>query len=217
MEYKIKKAKFIKSISDYTNDSYPHENVAEEDVKEICVVGRSNVGKSSFINTIANQKKLAKTSSEPGRTRLVNIFEFNDGEFYLVDLPGYGYARASKEDQKKWGVMIDNYLSISDRLFHVIMLVDLRHDPSDLDKTMINYLYNKQLPFTVIATKADKLGKNAVKQATRKMANSLAMGEKDVIPFSSHNGFNKDAIINRIGSIATFVPEILEEQDEERE
>ena len=128
----IKSAEFVKSVSNF-NDIY------KSDYKEIAFVGRSNVGKSSLINFMTNNSKLAKTSSLPGRTRLINYFLINK-EFLLVDLPGYGYAKASKEAQATWGTLLENYLKKSNNLKAVYMLLDIRHLPNDNDKQMIKFV-----------------------------------------------------------------------------
>ena len=121
----------------------------------IAVCGKSNVGKSSFINMLANRKKLAKTSSEPGRTRLVNYFDF--GEFILADLPGYGFARVSKGEKEKWAKTLNDFFAKKEHIAHVFMLADSRHDPTADDVQMIEFLNYHILPFTVVLTKADKL------------------------------------------------------------
>lgn len=146
----IKQAKFVTSVADASK-------MPDYGVPEIAIAGKSNVGKSSFINFMVNQNKLAKTSQEPGRTRLLNYFEINNGEYYFVDLPGYGYAKVNKQEKQKWGGLIENYLRTSNRLINVFVLVDMRHEPTDDDKMLINYLYSYNIPFTIIATKADKL------------------------------------------------------------
>lgn len=191
----VKSAKFLISVSSaqgYTliEGQYPY--------KEICVVGRSNVGKSSFINMLAGQKKLAKTSSTPGRTRLVNLFSFNDGEFMLVDLPGYGYAAASKQEKSKWGGLIEGYLTSSKKLSRVLVLVDSRHEPSALDKQMIDYLYYYSLPFSVIATKSDKLSKNQLSKNVQTIATALAVGRDDIIPVSSVDRSGRESVLAAI-------------------
>ena len=192
---KVKNARFVISISDAKK--YP-DAIAGTSSKEICVVGRSNVGKSSFINMLAGQKKLAKTSSTPGRTRLINLFSFNDGEYILTDLPGYGYAAASKSEKNKWGGLIEGYLQSTDRLVRTLLLVDSRHEPSALDKQMAQYLYYYQLPFTVIATKTDKLSKNKIGAAVQQIATALAIGRDDVVPVSAQSGYGKENVLNLI-------------------
>ena len=193
----IKKADFITSFAsaekyaEYANGAtYP----------EICVAGRSNVGKSTFINTLAQRNKLAKTSSTPGRTRLVNIFDFNDGQFRLVDLPGYGYALASKSERKEWGALIEGYLQSSPHLKHTLVLVDSRHAPQKTDMEMVQYLYYYRMPFTVIATKCDKLSKAEVGRAVQTIATTLKIGRDNIIPVAQ-TGFGRDTVLNRIEEI----------------
>lgn len=187
----IKQAKFLTSVGEGSK-------LPECNAPEIAIAGRSNVGKSSFINFICNQSKLAKTSSEPGRTRLLNYFEINKGEYYLVDLPGYGYARVSREEKNKWGNLIESYLSKSPNLINVFVLVDIRREPNDDDRTLINYLYAYSIPFTVIATKADKLSRQAATKAMQTIASGLGIGSADIILTSALSKSGKDAVMNRI-------------------
>jgi GTP-binding protein len=168
---------------------------------EIAVVGKSNVGKSSFINCICNQKRLARTSKEPGRTRLINYFNINKGKYYLVDLPGYGYARVSDEEKIKWGSLIENYLLNSHGLKNVFMLVDIRHDPTEDDKLMIKYLYHYRIPFTIVATKSDKLSRSACFKRKKEIADFLALGIDNMYTFSSLNSQGKEEIFKRIEEI----------------
>ena len=160
----ITKAEFKTSVG---SNNFP------EGLTEIAVVGRSNVGKSSLINFLTNHGKLARTSKEPGRTRLINYFSINDGQFYLVDLPGYGYARVSDAEKEKWATLIESYLLESTGLKHVFVLVDIRHDPTALDKQMINYLYHYNVPFSIIATKADKLSRAETARQRKAIADAL--------------------------------------------
>ncbi len=176
----IKNAKFVTSFADVTK--YLEYAVCR--VPEICVVGRSNVGKSTFINTLASQGKLAKTSSTPGRTRLVNIFDFNDAYFRLVDLPGYGYALASKHERADWGELIEGYLLRSPNLAHTFVLVDSRHKPTKQDEEMVQYLYYYRMPFTVLATKCDKLSRAELNRSITEIAATLKMGKDNVIPIA---------------------------------
>ncbi len=166
---------------------------------EIAFVGRSNAGKSSLINAITGKRKLAVTSSLPGRTRLINYFKINDS-FFFVDLPGYGYARASKVDQAKWQQLIETYLENTNHLKCAFVLMDIRHLPSDLDKMMIKYLYFKQIPFKVLATKADKLSRAQYTKQTSLIANALSLGKDDVIAVSADKKINLDLILNNIDS-----------------
>ena len=146
----VKNATFITSAAREDQFITPNKPVS-------AVCGKSNVGKSSFINMLANQKKLAKTSSEPGRTRLVNYFDF--GEFVLADLPGYGFARVSKSEKEKWAKTLDAFFNRKENIAHVFMLADCRHDPTEDDMQMVKYLHFHTIPFTVVLTKADKLSK----------------------------------------------------------
>lgn len=194
----IKKAEFITSIADvgkYLEVSQTYE------CPEICVVGRSNVGKSSFINSLTGRNKLAKTSSTPGRTRLINLFGINDGQFILVDLPGYGYAAAPETEKRKWGMLIEGYLCNSKKLKHVISLVDIRHPPSALDEQMLSYLYHYSLPFTVVATKSDKLPRSRVAASAAAVANGLKIGRDNVIAYSGVSGQGRDAVLARLSGI----------------
>ena len=172
----VKEAKFMLSAADRKGFIRPQKPM-------IAVCGRSNVGKSSFINTLANRKKLAKTSAEPGRTRLVNYFDF--GQFILADLPGYGFARVSKAEKEKWARLLEDFFAEKENIAHVFSLADIRHDPTADDLAMINFLYYHRIPFTVVATKADKLSKMRVKENVRKLAAGFKTGEGNIIAFSS--------------------------------
>ena len=167
---------------------------------EIALVGRSNVGKSSLINSLCNNGKLARTSQEPGKTRLVNIYSVND-DFLLADLPGYGFAKVPAAEKKRWTDMIEGYICGSKYLKHAFVLVDIRHAPTDDDKLMCEYLRHLGLPLTVIATKADKLSKTAAAEARPMLCRSLAVQPWQVIPYSSLNGFGKDKLLEKIGEI----------------
>jgi GTP-binding protein len=165
----------------------------------IAVCGKSNVGKSSFINMLANRKKLAKTSSAPGRTRLVNYFDF--GEFILADLPGYGFAQVSKAEKAKWAKTLDAFFQDKENVAHVFMLADSRHDPTADDVQMIEYLHYNVLPFTVILTKADKLSKMKLKEHKKAIAADLYMGENNLLATSSETGYGKEEVLQKIGQI----------------
>ncbi|MBR2645978.1 MAG: YihA family ribosome biogenesis GTP-binding protein [Clostridia bacterium] len=162
----------------------------------IAVCGKSNVGKSSFINMLANRKKLAKTSSEPGRTRLVNYFDF--GEFILADLPGYGFARVSKGEKEKWAKTLNAFFADKDKISHVFMLADSRHDPTADDVQMIEFLNFHILPFTVVLTKADKLSKMKLKEHIRAIAADLYLGEKNLLATSAETGYGKNDVLDKI-------------------
>ena len=165
---------------------------------EIAIVGKSNVGKSSLINRLTNNHKLAKTSAQPGKTRLVNFFLLNRA-FYLVDLPGYGFAKASKEEQKSWGALMERYLS-SGRVKHLLMLIDIRHEPTRDDLQMFRYLIYYGVPYTLVATKADKIAKSKVRQEANARAKALG-APPYAIPFSAETGVGKAELLTRIGQI----------------
>lgn len=165
----------------------------------VAVSGRSNVGKSSFINMLAGRNKLARISQTPGRTRMINYFDF--GEFILADLPGYGFAQVSKAEKDKWGKLLDDFFEKKESLNHVFALVDIRHKPSAEDVQMINYLYYRIIPFTIVATKADKIGKSRVKTRIRELAAELKVGESDIIAVSSVEKTGKDKILSKLDSI----------------
>ncbi len=190
--FAIKQAEFIHSVG--TGGSYPPVLPCE-----IAMVGRSNVGKSSLINCLTNRRKLARISSTPGKTRLINYFTIN-GSLYLVDLPGYGFARASKTERASWGSLIEDYLK-SGRVSHLFLLLDIRHDPTAEDKQMFQWVLYYGIPFTLIATKADKLSAAKRVQAANAVAKKLG-APPFAIPFSVETNQGKDALLARIGQIA---------------
>ena len=156
----IKSAKFVESNSDWSKCPAPN-------IPEYAFIGRSNVGKSSLINLLTNQKKLAKTSSTPGKTQLINHFLINES-WYLVDLPGYGYAKVSKKEREKFGKLITNYITKRKNLVNLFLLVDSRHEPQKSDLEFMQFLGKNGIPFTIVMTKMDKLssaqmGKNLAK------------------------------------------------------
>lgn len=176
----------------------------------ICVAGKSNVGKSSFINMLANQKKLARTSNTPGRTRLVNYFDF--GEFIIADLPGYGYAKVSKSEKEKWARTLSDFFDYT-KIAHAIALVDIRHDPTEEDKLMINLFYSEIIPFTLVATKADKIAKTKVKTQAGYVANKLGLAKDNVIATSAETRLGKEEVLNTIENAVRIVRGF--EEDEE--
>ena len=188
----IKNATFITSAATKAQFITPNKPM-------IAVCGKSNVGKSSFINMLANRKKLAKTSSAPGRTRLVNYFDF--GAFILADLPGYGFAQVSKSEKIKWAKTLDQFFKEKGNIAHVFMLADSRHDPTADDVQMIEYLHFNVIPFTVVLTKADKLSKMKIKEHKKAIAADLYMGESNLIATSSETGYGKDEILCKITEI----------------
>lgn len=171
----------------------------------IAVAGKSNVGKSSFINALAGMKKLARTSVTPGRTRLVNYFDF--GEFVLADLPGYGYAKVSKAEKDKWAYTMEKFFADDENFDYVLSLVDVRHDPTADDISMINFLHSNVIPFTIIATKTDKVSRMQVKQRLKSIANRFALTENDVFGFSSETKAGKDEILAKLDGIISVVTE----------
>lgn len=188
----VKNAKFITSAARAEQFLRPEKPM-------IAVCGKSNAGKSTLINLLAGQKRLAKTSAAPGRTRLVNYFDF--GEFWLADLPGYGYAAVSKEEQAKWGKTLEKFFARKEDVAHVFLLSDIRRDPSADDMQMVSFLVYHAMPFTVVATKSDKLSKMKVKERTRAVANAFGLGADNVIPVSGLTGDGKDALLARIAQV----------------
>ena len=166
---------------------------------EIAIVGKSNVGKSSLINSLCGRNKLAKTSSTPGKTRLINYFIMNE-EFYLVDLPGYGFASAPKTEQQKWGKLMEDYLA-SGRVTHIYMLIDIRHEPTQLDKQMFGYILYYGIPYTLVTTKADKLARSKRVQAANAAAKLLG-APPYAVPYSSESGDGREELLERIDAIA---------------
>lgn len=194
---KINEAQYLTSAVD-------RKGLLEDGKTEIAIAGRSNVGKSSFINFITDNKKLCRTSAEPGRTRMINYFEINSGEFYLVDLPGYGYARASHEERNRWAVFINEYFSLSKNIANVFVLVDLRHPPQKLDIQLTEMLMAYNLPFTVIGTKADKLKKNQIQGNVNEIAIGLRIGADNIIVTSSAAKTGRNEVLKRIEQIVTY-------------
>lgn len=189
----VKKAEFVISVADKSM-------LLRHELPEIAIAGKSNVGKSSFINTLTGNGKLARTSSEPGRTRLLNYFKIN-GELMLVDLPGYGFARVSDKEKKNWAELIDTYLLKSENLINVFLLLDIRHDAGEHDKALANFLYHHNIPFTVIATKADKLSRSAQNKRKVELAASIGVGREDVILISSLDGQGRENVEKRIRAL----------------
>ena len=156
----------------------------EDKKSEFLLVGRSNVGKSSFINTIINRKNFARTSSKPGKTQTLNFYKVNDA-FYLVDVPGYGYASVSKDTQKKFGLMIEEYLKSRENLKHVFMLIDYRHKPTEDDVLMYEFLKYYNLDITIVATKYDKVSKNGRIKQDKLIKDTLKFDDNEFITFST--------------------------------
>lgn len=197
----IRSAKFITSLAELKD--FPGRGMPE-----IAIVGKSNVGKSSLINKVANNGKLARTSSEPGKTRLINLYELNH-ELMLVDLPGYGFAKVSHDEKKRWAGMIEGYLSGSENIKLALQLVDMRHKPSNDDIDMINYLRHYNIPVITVCTKADKLSKAERSRALPVICRTLAVQPWDVIAFSSVDGTGRDKLLARLAEL--LVPQQEEE------
>ena len=206
----IKNATFITSAARAEQFIKPNKPM-------IAVCGKSNVGKSSFINMLANRKKLAKTSSVPGRTRRVNYFDF--GEFILADLPGYGFARVSKGEKEKWAKTLDAFFKNKEDIAHVFMLADSRHDPTADDVQMMQFLHYHVLPFTVVLTKADKLSKMKLKEHIRAIAADLYLGVENLLATSAETGYGKDEVLAKIRSLIETAKnkELFTEEEEEEE
>ena len=190
----IKQATYLTSVVD-------KEKLISDEKPEFAFVGRSNVGKSSIINNLTGKKKLAKTSSSPGHTRMINYFEINGGQFRFVDLPGYGFHKAGKKNQSMWAELIESYLTSSECLKTVFMLVDSRIEPTELDKIMCKFLIQTGRNFVVIATKADKLSRAKQNQAKKQIASALGIRDDIIIFHSSLNSQGKEQILNYIENL----------------
>ena len=183
----IKNPRF--EISAVKANQYPKNGLPE-----VVLVGKSNVGKSSFINTMINRKKLARTSSEPGKTRQLNFYNM-DGKFYFVDLPGYGYSKMSKQEQVKVGEFIEYYLQHRKEICLIIFLVDIRHDPTQNDFLMYDYVIRSGLPCMILANKADKIAKTKVDDTAKNIQKQLnPIGDITTLPFSSERKIYSDKV-----------------------
>ncbi len=192
----IKNAEFIKSAvkpSQYTEPDYP----------EIAFAGRSNVGKSSLINTLVNRKKLVKTSSKPGMTQLINFFEIN-GNTSFVDLPGYGYAKVSKKIRQTWGKMIETYLSSRENLLGLVLLIDIRRGPEKEEFELIDWLIKAGIEILIVFTKADKLSKPKQQKALAPSLRKLNLQKEDIILFSAKSRLGKDQLLKKIEYIINY-------------
>ena len=166
----------------------------ENTLPEFAFAGKSNVGKSSLINALMNRKAYARTSSQPGKTQTINFYRIND-DLYYVDLPGYGYAKVSLEEKAKWGRMIENYLNQSAMLKKVFLLVDIRHDPSENDKLMYDWIIHNGYQPIIIATKLDKLKRSQVAKQVKQIRQGLGMKKQDIlIPFSTETKQGREEI-----------------------
>ncbi|MBD3878445.1 MAG: YihA family ribosome biogenesis GTP-binding protein [Quinella sp. 1Q5] len=190
--------------SEYVTSAVSRATCPEELLPEIVFVGRSNVGKSSLINSLTNRKALARISGTPGKTQTINFFrvelkaEDTRRAFYLVDLPGYGYAKTSKTNRKLWAKFIDEYLSSHRDIKFVCQLVDMRHPPMESDLKSFASLVEKNLPVLVVATKSDKLGKTQRQKHLDAIKNSLGVDEESILPYSSVKNEGRSALLDVI-------------------
>ena len=199
----VKRADFITSMKDYGE-------FATKGCPEVAFAGKSNVGKSSMINKLTNRGKLARTSATPGKTRLINVFQINQ-EINFIDLPGYGFAKVSKAEKESWGRMMQNYFATTQDLCHVFHLVDIRHEPTGEDREMNLFLRQAGIPFTVIATKADKISRGARMKQIAPICRALAVQPWQVIPFSSEDGSGKEEILAKIEEVCYTEVEVQED------
>ncbi|AHI52976.1 GTP-binding protein YsxC [Spiroplasma culicicola AES-1] len=191
----IKQAKFIKSAA-------AKKDWIVDDIREICFIGRSNVGKSTFINALTNQNKLAKTSSTPGKTRLLNFFDINNSSYRIVDAPGYGFARVGHEQKIAFAAMMEDYLTGRENLKAVCQLVDLRHKPTNDDKEMYQFFKEHNIKVLIIATKRDKCKRNDIVKNEKLIKQTLEMDQNDLfLSISSTNKENLDQVYNLIETV----------------
>lgn len=186
MEY-LKNAVFVKSI-------FNNKDLLQDNLPTFVMVGKSNVGKSSFINALTNNKKLAKVGSNPGKTRSINYFKINN-EFYLVDLPGYGFSKMSLKEKENINKLTNRFLEENLNIRHIFFLVDIRHDPTENDRAMYDWLAEKEIPCTIIANKADKLSKTKAEEMLQVIRKRL-FADSDIIAFSSENKIGVEAVLN---------------------
>ena len=210
------KERVIITQGKYLASAVKKEQYPEERRKEIVFIGRSNVGKSSLINSLTRVRNLARVSSQPGKTQTINFYDIGakiEGveerqDFYLVDLPGYGYAKTGAERRKIWSKFINEYLLNSEDLQFVCQLIDVRHEPMKSDVELFNWLVENNIPVLIIATKCDKIGKNAVNSSISRIKKTLGVPELDVLPYSSLKNEGRAELLDVIASC-------LAETDEE--
>lgn len=186
----IKNPKF--EISAVNKKQYPKGNLPE-----VVLVGKSNVGKSSFVNTMTNRKSLARTSNVPGKTRQINFYNMDD-KFYFVDLPGYGYSKMSKEEKVISGNYIEKYLEEGQNVTLIILLLDIRHKPTDDDFLMYDYILKSNLPFMVLTNKADKIAVTKVDSEVERIKQTLGISYSTILPFSSERKIYIDKVWEEI-------------------
>lgn len=208
MNINFQNAKFEKSA--VSKEQYP-----KSDMLEFAFAGRSNVGKSSLINKVLNRKSLARVSGTPGKTITINFYNIDD-KIYLVDLPGYGYAKRSKEEVAKWGSMMEDYLSTREQLVQTILLVDSRHTPTAQDIQMAEWIRHYHERLIVIATKMDKLKKREIEDRLNDIADTLELTEDDIlVPFSTADDEGKYSVIDMIEMMRVGVLMPYDEEDSE--
>jgi GTP-binding protein len=195
----IKSAEFV--ISAVRPQQYP-----AEELPEFAFAGRSNVGKSSLINTLVSRKKLVQTSSTPGKTRLINFFRVNDALMF-VDLPGYGYARVSEEERRKWRPMIEKYLTGRENLKAVVLILDIRRTPNEEDALLLNWLSHREITPVLVVTKADKLSKTSQAKQLKIIAGALEVDPGELVLFSAKSRLGRDVLWRVLTGLATAAPE----------
>ena len=181
----------------YRTSAVSIDKILDDGLAEFAFVGRSNVGKSSLINKLTGKKGLAKASATPGKTKMINYFDINDS-FRFVDLPGYGFAKVGQAQKDVWSGLIGQYLTGSKALATVFVLLDIRHTPSELDRQMVEFLIYNQLPFMIVATKADKLAKSKLANQVKVIAKTLGIREEMFMVVSSETGYGIDKILTYI-------------------
>jgi len=195
----IKSAEFV--ISAVRPQQYP-----AEELPEFAFAGRSNVGKSSLINTLVSRRKLVQTSSTPGKTRLINFFRVN-GALMFVDLPGYGYARVSEEERLKWRPMIEKYLSSRENLKAVVLILDIRRTPNEEDAQLLNWLARREIAAVLVVTKTDKLSKTSQAKQLKIIASALETDPEELVLFSAKSRQGRDVLWRTLVDLATAAPE----------
>lgn len=191
MEY-LKNVRFVKSVFD-------KKNIIEDNLPIIAIAGKSNVGKSSFINSLANNRNTAKVGNTPGKTKCLNYFNVDD-KFYIVDLPGYGYSTMSKTEKENINKLANYFLETNKNIKHVYLLIDIRHLPSNDDRAMYDWLASSGIEFSLILNKADKLKPNKQQENIKDITKAL-FAKEDLIPFSSENKQNIEIVLNEINGI----------------
>ncbi len=202
---KIRDAQFVKSA--VKPDQYP-----EYAVPEIAFAGRSNVGKSSMINTLIQRKDLVKTSSRPGCTQLINFFLIND-DLSFVDLPGYGYAKVSKKIRAAWQPMVETYLSNRPNLLGLVLIIDIRRDPQEEERNLAQWLISHHMPFLVVLTKADKLSKTQQQKRAAAISSQMNRNTSELILFSAKTRVGREIILDEIANLITWYEPGEEETD----